>query len=171
MEKKVLVIGGLTIGVGAILYWLSKKSTTLINNTVATNPYSVNWACGNIWSCYSSYAYYLILTNPTYLAQLKTSVAGGKNADQALVDMYYAGGAWSPWTASKSDLDAFKAKIDDIAKSYSDEMVAYIESQKGTNTWQTAAINAATWIIIDTAKKAAGLSGLGAVRQRVSKIL
>lgn len=169
--KKLFVIGGITLGAGAILYWLSKKSSTTIpsitpgkDTGTGANPYSENWACTNIWSCYSSYAYYLILTNPTYLAQLKQAVTAGKKVDQAMIDMYYAGGAWSPWTASKADLDAFKAKIDEIGKGYSEDMVKSINDGKGTNTWQTAAINAATWILIDNAKKAAGLSGLGSVK-------
>ena len=171
--KNILLIGGATAAVAAIIYFLTKKSSSALTSSSGdpvqanpSNPYNMNYDCKNSWYCCKGYSDSVILSNATYLAQLKTAIAAGKKAGDVLQTMYDQGGAWSPFTATDAALKAYKYMLDQMIEGFDDNMIAAVKdgATKANLTYQQQATGSGIWLLTDKALKAAGISqGLSGV--------
>lgn len=172
--KKILIIGGITAAVAGIIYYLTKGGSSLLTTSSSgdpvqanpSNPYNMNYDCKNSWYCCKGYSDSVILSNAAYLAQLKALIAGGQKPGDALQKMYDQGGAWSPFTATDTQLKAYKYTLDQMIEGFDDNMIAAVKdgATKANLTYQQQASGSGIWLLTDKALKAAGITqGLSGV--------
>ena len=126
----------------------------------------MNYDCKLSWFCGKGYSDSVILSNSSYLAQLKALIASGQKPGDALQKMYDQGGAWSPFTASDAQLKAYKYTLDQMIEGFDDNMIAAVKdgAAKANLTYQQQATGSGIWLLTDKALKAAGITqGLSGV--------